>query len=173
MLSRTEEEKKEANRAACKRWAASHKDYNKTRQRKYLEENYEKVLAKNSRLRVENLERYREYSRESYFRTKTNDRPSNKNEYKLWWSAKKRANKSGITFTLERSDIIIPSHCPCCFKEMVVSTATAPSLDRMDSSKGYSQGNIDVICRTCNTIKSFGTIEQHQLVIDYMLKALH
>ena len=95
-----------------------------------------------------------------------------KPENRLLISAKKRAKEKGLEFNLELSDITIPSLCPVFKVPMVIKTDTAPSLDRIDSSKGYIKGNIKIISKRANVIKSNGTIEEHQAIIEYMTNEL-
>jgi hypothetical protein len=87
-------------------------------------------------------------------------------------SARKRAKEKGIEFNLEISDIIIPSVCPILKVPMIIGTNTAPSIDRIDSTKGYVKGNIKVISKRANTIKSDGTIDEHKAIIQYMIEHL-
>lgn len=52
---------------------------------------------------------------------------------------------------------ILPANgapCPICRNAMWSGTKYTPSNDRRDNSKGYESGNVAIICRRCNTIKS-------------------
>lgn len=84
-----------------------------------------------------------------------------------------RSNKSGIEFSIELSDIIIPEYCPVFGMKLELQTrkspsGTSPSIDRIDSKKGYIKGNIRVISWLANTIKGSGTAEQHELIAKYI-----
>ena len=82
--------------------------------------------------------------------------------------AKDRANKKGLEFNIEHADIIIPSMCPVleipifCKRLGTVKgpCINSPSLDRIDNSKGYVKGNIQVISHLANTMKASATREQ-------------
>lgn len=80
-------------------------------------------------------------------------------------NVRKRAKKSGREFNLELSDIVVPDVCPI-FGVPFVYGATiddcdfAPSIDRIDSSKGYVKGNIQVMSRLANCMKWTSTPEQ-------------
>lgn len=75
-------------------------------------------------------------------------------------SAKSRANKKGREFSIELSDITVPTTCPVLGTPMV-----SPSLDRIDSSKGYVKGNVRVISKRANMLKNNATIEELTLVL--------
>ncbi len=81
-------------------------------------------------------------------------------EKRLWNAAKSRAAKKGREFNIEMGDITIPTICPVLGTPMV-----APSLDRIDSSKGYVKGNVRVISKRANTLKNNATIEEIELVL--------
>jgi hypothetical protein len=83
-------------------------------------------------------------------------------------AAKTRANKLGLEFNLELSDIVIPETCPIMNTLFIRGTHQAASLDRVDPMKGYIKGNVQVISRIANTIKNCGTAEQHRKIADYM-----
>lgn len=68
--------------------------------------------------------------------------------------AKKRAVKYGIPFDLLIDDILIPEECPILHTPFSKGTRAAMSLDRINNSTGYIKGNIQVISRKANTMKS-------------------
>ena len=82
-------------------------------------------------------------------------------EKRLWNAAKSRAKRKGREFSIELSDIVIPAVCPVLGTPMV-----GPSLDRIDSGKGYVKGNVRVISKRANTLKNNATIEELELVLE-------
>ena len=80
-------------------------------------------------------------------------------------TAKGRARFHGIEFNLELSDISIPPICPYLGipitqyqgKGLFDSNA---SLDRIDNTKGYVKGNVEVISNLANKMKRNATKEQ-------------
>ena len=66
------------------------------------------------------------------------------------------------------------SHCPCCKIAFSFGLGqfsnkwSAPSLDRVDSSIGYTKDNTAMICVRCNTIKSNGTAAEHRNIADFI-----
>lgn len=71
-----------------------------------------------------------------------------------------------------------PTHCPCCNNAIdygivdVPASHTpkfrSPSLDRIDTTKGYIRGNVDIICWRCNALKRDGTLHELRAIITYM-----
>lgn len=93
------------------------------------------------------------------------------------YRARARAKKLGIPFDLDESDIIIPELCPILGIRLILGTGfettgrdNSPSLDRVIPDLGYVKGNVRIISKKANTIKGFGTIEEHKKVIEYMEK---
>ena len=78
-------------------------------------------------------------------------------EYALYNTAKKRAKKLKREFTIDVSDVVIPEYCPCLGVPLEKHTDYAPSLDRIDPSKGYVKGNVWVISVKANRIKNDAT----------------
>jgi hypothetical protein len=83
----------------------------------------------------------------------------------LWSSAKYRATKKGLEFNIEISDIIIPEYCPYLGVKLTSHKLRGHldshmSVDRIDSSKGYIKGNIEVISYRANVMKNNATKEQ-------------
>lgn len=78
----------------------------------------------------------------------------------MYRSAKARAKEKGRDFNIELSDIVIPTLCPVLGTPMV-----GPSLDRIDSNKGYVKGNVRVVSKRANMLKNNATIEELELVL--------
>jgi hypothetical protein len=89
-------------------------------------------------------------------------------EYKLWTRAMSRAKQKNREFTITISDIVVPEICPVLNKLLVPNTEYAPSLDRVDSSKGYTKDNIRVISKRANTLKNNSSIVELESVIKYL-----
>ncbi len=77
----------------------------------------------------------------------------------LYKGAKFRSKKFGTEFNIERSDVVIPDMCPILNVTFVHNTEYAASLDRIDNSKGYIKGNVQVISRRANLMKNAATEE--------------
>lgn len=79
-------------------------------------------------------------------------------------SARTRAKKRGLEFNLDLSDIVIPEQCPYMREPFVVDQKGIhpmfPSVDRIDSSKGYVKGNIQIISVKANHMKWDATPQQ-------------
>ena len=102
-------------------------------------------------------------------------RVDNKEKY-LLETARKRAKQKGFDFNLTIEDIVIPDICPVLGIQLCKSNDktldSSPSLDRVDSTKGYVKGNVRVISHRANTIKNYGNLEEHRKVIEYIQKNL-
>jgi hypothetical protein len=78
-------------------------------------------------------------------------------------SARARAYKRGIPFSLSYTDLGSPTHCAVSGVEFVMSESFhkgnifCPSLDRIDPTKGYVKGNVRVVCHGYNLAKHEGT----------------
>jgi hypothetical protein len=77
----------------------------------------------------------------------------------LLGQAKYRAKRKGIEFNLELSDIVIPKLCPVLKIPLAAGSSSggprgcSPSLDRIDNTKGYIKGNVQVMSHKANTMK--------------------
>lgn len=81
--------------------------------------------------------------------------------------AKDRARKRGIEFSLTIDDFTVPNNCPILGIELQFAHGkgkggqpNSPSLDRIDNSKGYISGNVQVISHLANSMKSTASKEQ-------------
>lgn len=119
----------------------------KLSKRKYQLENYEKLnLAKLESNRI----------------CMANYRKNNFLQYKLK-TAKHSAKRRGLEFNLTVEDIQIPELCPLLNIPLVQggdASSNLVSIDRIDSSKGYIKGNVQVISCKANTMKSNATKEE-------------
>jgi hypothetical protein len=122
--------------------------------KKYYEENKKRIAARVSQNRK-------------------NQTGSKKKENQMFYQAYYRAKHRGLEFDIVVEDIIIPQYCPV-FPDIELNkfsnkvSLNSPSLDRIDNTKGYIKGNIKVISQKANTLKSNGSIEDLQKLIDYM-----
>jgi hypothetical protein len=96
-------------------------------------------------------------------------RKDNKERFMLN-QAKCRATKKGMEFNLEVEDIVIPLNCPVFdiplfSNEGKGACPNSPTLDRIDQSKGYIKGNVWVVSSKANTIKSYSTIEELEILL--------
>lgn len=129
----------------------------------------------------------REYSRD-HARKKFIPKPKKKEKYNtieniLFMRAKQRAKKKNLDFNIELSDIFIPEYCPILntpiklyledMSQSNVSRANSPSLDRIDSKKGYVKNNIIVISYRANIVKGQGTAIEHKKIAQWMKKKIN
>ncbi len=92
--------------------------------------------------------------------------------HNLWNGARSRARLNDIEFSISVNDIVVPTHCPVFGIELVMGEAkltdASPSLDRIDSSKGYVPGNIAVISYKANRAKSNCSYDEILAIADYI-----
>ena len=90
--------------------------------------------------------------------------------------ARKRAIKKNLAFELYTYKDVpeIPKHCPTykipLFVGVGVATDNSPSLDRIDNDKGYIKGNLQIISRKANQMKSNGNFKDIEMLYKYMKK---
>lgn len=82
----------------------------------------------------------------------------------LFREARTRAKKNNLEFNILITDIIVPSICPILNIHIIVgkgkATNNSPALDRINNSKGYIKGNVQVISTLANRMKNSATKEQ-------------
>jgi hypothetical protein len=127
-----------------------HKDKLKAYAKQYYLENKAKINATNLANKTANPERV------------------------LWQSAKERAAKYNLEFTINVDDIVIPQHCGILGIPLVKGRnkpiANSPSLDRIDCNLGYTKENIQVISFKANTMKSNATKEDLIIFANWVME---
>lgn len=87
-------------------------------------------------------------------------------EWKMHQRAKARCKATGMEFSIEVSDIVIPDVCPVLGIKLNMNSGrsgayyNSPSLDRIDNSRGYTKDNIHVISQKANAMKGNSSKEQ-------------
>jgi len=97
-------------------------------------------------------------------RNRTKLRVNNPAKY-IFQMAKNRARTKRLEFTITVDDIIVPETCPILgipiFTDCNIKhNPNAPSLDRIDNTKGYVSGNIIVISWKANDIKKHASLDE-------------
>lgn len=90
--------------------------------------------------------------------------------------AKQRARAKGMEFNITIDDLLpLPDYCPVLDVKLNYSGTDAygfvnnsPSIDRIDSSKGYIKGNVMIVSWRANRIKADATLEELQKLVKYM-----
>tara|TARA_B110000858_G_scaffold22778_1_gene22983 strand:- start:803 stop:1210 length:408 start_codon:yes stop_codon:yes gene_type:complete len=119
----------------------------------------------------------KEYHRQYYIKNKSKwqegynkDKPSPpfvKAKYDAWVSNNMEAylvrsslhgaKQRGLEHTITKDDVVIPTHCPLLGVELVYGNT---SLDRIDNTKGYVPGNVEVLSSQANYMKRNATINE-------------
>lgn len=109
--------------------------------------------------------------------THPKSRPDKKYETRLLHYAWRNSRRRGETCTLTVDDIPpIPTHCPVLGIPLVPggkggkSVDNSPSVDRIDSRKGYEVGNIWIVSQRANRIKSDATLSELKLLVEALEK---
>lgn len=141
--------------------------YNKEWAAQYYLDNKEHIKSRNAKWRAANKDRMAVLQK----RYKTVDNPTyvayaeRRFGHGLWISAKHNAANQNLEFNIEDDDIIIPTHCPYLGTPITKiygggHLATNASIDRIDPSKGYIKGNVQIISRKANRMKNNANIEE-------------
>lgn len=93
-------------------------------------------------------------------------------DYTIWSSARMRAKRDNIEFTIKPEDVVIPEYCPYIGCKIVPhgnrTEGYGASIDRIDNNKGYTKDNIIVCSLRANRLKSNGTVEEFKKIISYL-----
>jgi transcriptional regulator with XRE-family HTH domain len=123
--------------------------------------------------------RHKQIAKSTSVRT-TQDGRSFNWAYRLWFQAKKRAEKKGCPFLISPEDVVIPDVCPVfgtpfTFESLSGKqggTDTSASIDRLVPELGYVPGNIRIISWRANRLKSNATHEELRTLADWLAKEL-
>ncbi len=87
----------------------------------------------------------------------------------MWRSAKTRAQKAGLPFTISVTDVVVPERCPLLGVPLFLGDrkrrANSPSLDRIDPRLGYVPGNVWVISFRANAIKQDALLPELEILV--------
>lgn len=127
--------------------------------------------------RLENPEHYREKDKKKYLiRAEQQKSLQKKNRVNdpqsyIFKQVKSRSKRLGLDFNLEKEDIVIPEVCPILLIPLVVGNSkicdNSPSLDRIDNTKGYVKGNVQVISFKANRCKSNLSLDEIRRMYEY------
>lgn len=75
------------------------------------------------------------------------------------------AKLKGLEHNIDETDLTLPEYCPLVGIKIDYSAGTGktmdkPSVDRIDPTKGYIKGNVEVMSSLANTMKNKATPEQ-------------
>ena len=153
--------------------------------------------AQYARMTEEEKQRQRERDRKRWANRTEEQKQRRSAQKREWWAnmteeqkeqelrkrgfrnAKFRAKKKGLPFnlTLDHVKEIWPDDNKCrVFGIPFVRDAnwaaspSSPAIDRIEPAKGYTIGNIQVISRRANNIKSDATAAEVMIVAQYLLK---
>lgn len=129
------------------------KDCNKKRALEYHIDNKEALLTKwktkrknrSEKEKFKESEKLKKHYREHYIKI-------------MVMRARERARTNNLECDLDESDIVLPEVCPLLGVPFIYGDANNKwytySLDRIDSTKGYTKDNVQVITYLANTMKN-------------------
>ncbi len=129
----------------------------------------------NKSRRAELNREWRQANPEKYNASKTKWRKNNPVKTMLI-TAKTRAKRKGIEFSLTDIDVSLPEVCPILGITLQSNYGTGGwkhdsySLDRIDNSLGYIKGNVRVVSNLANQMKSYADKEQLLAFAKWVLK---
>lgn len=103
-------------------------------------------------------------------------KPATDNCRRLVNDLRRRARDKGLEFNLTVDDIKIPAKCPLLgiplYRGVGNSTGNSPSIDRIDSSRGYTSDNVWIISNRANTLKGNATLEELDMLVKGLKKKI-
>jgi len=174
------EEKKEYLRENRERIQATKKEHYAANQTRLLEEkresyskNPEKMVLRSQKYKSQHREQTNTNGRKNYMQ---NSEGPNLRINLLVTKAKRRAKNRGLLFDEALRPLLTanpPTKCACCHNALEYATRThaqarSASLDRVNSSEGYTVANVCVICWRCNSLKNNATMAEVKAILTYM-----
>ncbi len=88
--------------------------------------------------------------------------------------ARRRAAKRGLEYMIGRDDLKYDGFCPVFGWRFQIGPRgpAMPTLDRIDSSRGYVPGNVMIISWRANLLKSNASLSEMENVLRYMRREL-
>jgi hypothetical protein len=109
---------------------------------------------------LENKDKYLERARRQRKYAKVKLKP----EQLILERTKASAKARGLEFNLDLNDIVIPETCPYTGLALQFNEGrpkkNSYSVDRIDNSKGYVKGNVEIISYMANVMKQNSTEEE-------------
>jgi hypothetical protein len=97
---------------------------------------------------------------------------------KLLRAIRKRGKTYGFDGSITAEDIVIPEYCPVLGIKLFPSVGkgvkalnnfyNSPSVDRIDSRKGYTKENIQIVSFRANCLKRDASLWEVRALVDYM-----
>lgn len=81
-----------------------------------------------------------------------------------------KCKKFNIEFDIDREDIKLPDMCPIFHTPFDLTRKdrnNAPSVDRIDNSKGYIKGNVIVVSNKANAMKREATLQDMKRLVEF------
>jgi hypothetical protein len=138
-------------------------EYTRMLRKRSRHNHIDRVRKESKRWREAHREEHREANRLLYYRSL---------QRRLFDNAKHRAKRKGWAFTITIDDVVVPDVCPVLGVPFVWGEGLhdySPSLDRKNSSLGYTKENVAVISNLANRIKTNATTDQVKKVHEYLL----
>lgn len=124
----------------------------------------------NRKKRVKYLREYHEENKHTVAKRKRAQWADPRNRRSIWLCALRRKSlNKGIKFNLTLEDIVIPEYCPV-LGVLLNFDCTSPNCATMDKivpSKGYVKGNVIVVSKRANQIKSDATVAEIMKVAEF------
>lgn len=145
------------------------------------EQNRSRVSAWRKEFKARDPEGFREWDGRRQRRVRAKMKDTNDLDRKKKYvisNVRARAKIRGIHFDLRIEDVVWSETCPVLgiklnyFSGPEGGAPNSPSLDRWDNAKGYVPGNVFVISKRANALKSNGTADELMRVALYASKGL-
>jgi hypothetical protein len=115
----------------------------------------------------------RTYDREKNTEKRRKQRARQSEARRLFISARKRAKEKGWVFSITIDDIVVPEVCPVFGEPLLPPSLCGPnpmmpSIDRIDASRGYEPGNVQIMSHRANILKNDAKIEELEAVLAFL-----